>query len=191
LGRHTVAAPILLSAHHMTERNPLSSQDRGQPYPPDVPDMERRVRFYPRQAVGLIVLALIPILAMLGLAGEHRTELGAASSVLQVTVEYPTRMRVTRHGVLRLEATNRSGGQLGPVRILLPASYRSGFADRELTRTATPDGEVVLPALGPGEAGTAHVDLLAQRAGRHHGTLRVIPVEGDTMTIPLRTFILP
>jgi hypothetical protein len=175
----------------MTERNPMSSQDPGQLYPPDVPDMERRVRFYPRQAVGLIVLALIPILAMLGLAGEHRTEHAAASSVLQVTVEYPTRMRVTRHGVLRLEATNRSGGHLGPVRVLLPASYRSAFADRELTRTATPDGEIVLPALGAGEAGTAQVDLLAHRAGRHHGTLRVIPVEGDTVTIPLRTFILP
>jgi hypothetical protein len=191
LGRHGVAAPILLSAHHMTERNSSSSEDPGQLYPPDVPDMERRVRFYPRQVVGLIVLALVPILAMLGLAGEHRTEHVAASAVLQVKVEYPTRMRSTRHGVLRLEATNRSDGQLGPVRILLPASYRSGFADRELARTATPDGEIVLPALGPGEAGTAQVDLLAHRAGRHHGTLRVIPVEGDTLTISLRTFILP
>jgi hypothetical protein len=175
----------------MTERNPLSNEDPGQLYPPDVPDTERRVRFYPRQAVGLVVLALVPILAMLGLAGEQRTEHVAASSVLEVTVEYPTRMRITRHGVLRLEATNRSGGQLGPVRVLLPASYRSGFADRELARTATPDGEIVLPPLGPGESGTAQVDLLAHRAGRHHGALRVIPVEGDTLTIPLRTFILP
>lgn len=169
----------------------MSSQDPGRLYPPDAPDMERRVRLYPRQAAGLIVLALVPILAMLGLAGEHRTERAAASSMLQVTVEYPTRMRVTRHGVLRIEATNRSGGHLGPVRVLLPASYRSGFADRELTRTATPDGEIVLPALGPREAGTVQVDLLAHRAGRHTGPLRVIPAEGEPLTIPLRTFILP
>jgi hypothetical protein len=175
----------------MMERNPMSSEDPGQLYPPDVPDVERRVRFYPRQVMGLIILALVPVLAMLGLADEDRTEHVAASSMLHVTVEYPTRMRVTRHGVLRIEATNRSGGHLAPVRVLLPAGYRSGFADRDLTRTATPDGEIALPPLGPGEAGTAQVDLLAHRAGRYHGPLRVIPLDGDTLTIPLRTFILP
>jgi hypothetical protein len=181
----------MLSALRMTESDHTSSQDAEQGHPPDVPDIERRVRLYPRQALGLILLATVPILAMLGLLSERQTRDVAATPSLQVEAEYPTRLRVTRHAVLRVEATNRSGSTLDRVRVLLPEPWAVGFADRELARAATADGEIAFPPLGPGESRTVHVDLLAHRPGRHRGTLRVIPSPGDTLTLALSTLILP
>jgi hypothetical protein len=174
----------------MSDSDGHASEAPG-PFPPDVPDIERRVRFYPRQLVGLVILATIPVLAMLGLldAGQH--QVAGTTPALEVEVEYPARMRVSGHEVLRIVATNRTGSPLEGVRVLLPDSYMAAFAAREVVQEATPDYVVTFPPIEPGRSRTVQVALLAERFGRHEGPIRVVPAAGDTLILALRTLILP
>jgi hypothetical protein len=174
----------------MSEPDDYSGGRSGR-FPPELPDIDRRVRVYPRQIAGLVVLATIPVLAMVGLLGPQQQRESRATPALDVAVEYPGRVRASRDAVLRIVATNRSASRLDHVRVRLPEVYLGGFADREVARVATPDHEVLVAPLEPGEAGTVQVDLRAERFGRHRGAIRVVSSAGDTLSIPLRTFILP
>lgn len=161
------------------------------PFPPDVPDIERRVRFYPRQLVGIVILATMPVLAMFGLLSARQYQVTGATPALEVEAEYPARMRVSGHEVLRIAVTNRAGSPLEGVRVLLPDSYLSAFAAREVVQEATPDHVATFPPIPPGQTRTVQVALLAERFGRHQGSMRVVSAAGDTLTLTLRTFILP
>jgi hypothetical protein len=161
------------------------------PFPPDVPDIDRRVRVYPRQLVGLVILATIPALAMLGLLGASQHRVAGATPALEVEVEYPGRMRVSGQEVLRIVATNRTGSPLEGVRALLPDGYMAAFAAHEAVHEATPDHVVTFPLLEPGRSRTVQVALLAERFGRHEGPIHVVAATGDTLTLTIRTFILP
>jgi hypothetical protein len=70
----------------------LSEKEQVQ-QPPQPPEIEKNLAFYPEQWIGIPFLMLLPILALLGVFGEGYNEASASSDALAITVEYPTRNR--------------------------------------------------------------------------------------------------
>jgi hypothetical protein len=64
---------------------------QGSPQGP--PQIRRRLRFSPLQAIGILALLSIPALALAGVFGTDVSSASAESEGLRVDVTYPGRMR--------------------------------------------------------------------------------------------------
>jgi hypothetical protein len=159
--------------------------------PPTVPDIDRRVHLYPLQVVGLTVLAVLPLLALLGLLDQKLAVEVRATPTLEVQVEHPTRIRTTRETSMRVETRNRSGEPLEGVYVRLPDDRLRGFAVTRLVPGVSAVGRIDLPPLEPGEARVVRIGLKAERIGWHPDSIRIVSAAGDDIGIPLRSFILP
>jgi hypothetical protein len=159
--------------------------------PPTVPDIDRQVHLYPLQVVGLTVLAVLPLLAVLGVLDQKLGVEVRATPALEVEVEHPTRIRTTREASMRVEVRNRSGEPLEGVYVRLPDDHLGGFAVTGLVPGISAVGRIDLPALEPGEARVVRIGLKAERIGWHPDSIRIVSAAGDDLSIPLRSFILP
>jgi hypothetical protein len=159
--------------------------------PPGTPEVERRVRLGPRQAVGMVALLAIPVLAMVGTLGHEAAREVRAGPGLDVVVEYPSRMRMTRQASLRVTLTNRTEQVIDHARVRLPAAYLQVFATPYVGREPVPADGAEVGSLDPGRPAMVEVVLMADRFGRPEGTIRVTSSAGDSLTVPIRTIILP
>jgi hypothetical protein len=164
---------------------------QGEDGPPTVPDIDRRIHLYRLQVVGLTVLAVLPLLAILGLFDQRLDVEVRATPALEVEAEHPTRIRTTREASIRVEVRNRSGEPLDGVYIKLPDDHLGGFGVTGLLPAVSAIGRIDLPPLEPGESRVVRIGLKAERIGWHRDTIRVVSAAGDDLSIPLRTFILP
>jgi hypothetical protein len=159
--------------------------------PPGIPEVERRVRVRPRQAAGVLALLVIPVLAMVGALGHEAAREVRAGPALDVVVEYPSRIRLTRQASLRVTVTNRTDQVIDHARVRLPATYLEAFAAPYVGREPGPADGAELGSLDPGRPATVKVVLRAERFGRSEGTVRVTSSAGDSLTVTIRTIILP
>jgi hypothetical protein len=159
--------------------------------PPHVPDIHRH--FEARHALGVLLLAALPIVAAVGLLDTQVRVAEAGTADLVIRVEYPSRIRATQRTTLRVAITgSRDGDAMASARVTLPAGYLSGFDVGRITPDPVASGELEISldaAAGPSVR--VDVELEARRFGVHAGEIRVAPARGEPVTVPIRTFIFP
>lgn len=160
------------------------------PDPPEAPQIKRGVEISWRQMLGLLLLAVLPLLALVGMFGEAwRTAHGAAGP-LEVSVHYPSAFRYKMLNALDVQLTNRGAVTLDTVSIALDTSYVHGFS----TITAVPPftGSFTLDVtdLRPGHSTLVRIEIQAERSWRHSGHL-IASTASDTVRVPISTVVFP
>lgn len=164
------------------------AQIEGQP--PLVPEIRRRV--FGRHIVDLAILSLLPLAALIGLTGPRLHQEVRRTATVEVAVEYPRLIRLSRPVTVRIVAINRSAAPLESLWISLPDTYLEGFGLGAVTPGPAAAHHVQLTDLAPDRPVATHVDLHAERFGFWRGTIRVVTEEEqEDLAIPLRTFIFP
>ena len=167
---------------------------RESPRPPSLPEppkVDRRIRIPAHRAVGLALIALVPVLAVLGVFGERRNTADAAAGAVAVQVEYPTRYRYEMLNSITATVTNRSARLIDTVVVRLDSAYTLRFSAVVFTPAAERAFAVPLTDLAPGETRLVEIELQGERYGRHSGDLHFESTTGDTLVVPLRTVIFP
>ena len=163
--------------------------------PPQPPQIERKLKLYPTQLIGIPLLILVPVLALLGMFGKTHHEVAASSSQLEIRVEYPTRFRYKMIDAVTVSLTNLSPQPINTLAISFDRSYVEGFS----TVTFTPATEqitetvylVELTDLQPGETRVVSVAIQAERYGLHEGAITVIPESEEELRVLIETFTFP
>lgn len=162
---------------------------------PQPPDMKRRIRMYPMQWIGMVLIALIPVLALLGVFGEQRAQVSASSSALSLDVDYPLNYRYRVHNPLTITVRNTSQQAYETVTIAISTDYISPFADSkfepELQRLTDAAYEVDLDDVQPGETRLVTVVLEGQEYGRHAGAITASAEGAAAARVDVATFVLP
>lgn len=163
------------------------SNDRAPPEPPPIPP---RLRLTPLQRFGLPFLFLIPILALLGLLGEHFTTARAAGAGVTVDVRYPDRAHYRQPLAIRMRVRNVSPARMDTVTVVLDTAFMAAFT--AVSVSASLDGAYVahLTALAPGETRELTAMVSGEEAGRHAGTISVRTPLGTVRT-RAATFVFP
>lgn len=160
------------------------------PQPPAPPTTHPRIRIRTQQLVGLILLAAIPVLAVLGVFGEKTGEARAETSELELRVRYPARLRYKTLHPLEVHVRNLSDRPLDRVTVRFADAYISQFSNVQFMPSVNKAFEVELRDVQPGEERLVSAELQAERYGRHSGT--VTATTGPTsVTAPLQTFTFP
>ena len=163
--------------------------------PPPPPEIRRRITFYPVQLIGVSLLALIPILALLGVFGETFTDTSAGSSSFQLDVHYPERYRYKMLNSLVVTIHNTSSQPFDEVLV----SFDSDYIDKFSTVVFTPSVEKItsevhlirLEDFEPGAVQIVNVELQGERYGLHSGFIRVEAENAEPAEVTVSTLIFP
>jgi hypothetical protein len=168
---------------------------RDEPQPPQAPKIDRRLTIATLQAVGVPLLAIIPLLAVAGVFGVAVQRSSADSGDLSVNVEYPGRTRLHSSGSIKIEVANRGEQARSGVSVGIDRQYVEAFSEVSLTPSVVRVSEgmyVVDIGEVPAAASRAVlVELSPQRYWRHEGTVSVFVEGGESVSVDLSTFVFP
>lgn len=158
--------------------------------PPAAPEIQPRIRIRAAQAVGMILLAILPVLALLDVFGDSVAEARASGSQLELRVNYPARFRYKTIHPIEVQVINRFDRPLDRVIVKFDENYLSQFSNVQLTPAADKAYEVELRDVQPGEERVISVEIQAERYWRHRGTVTAT-AGPDSVTARLETFTFP
>ena len=159
------------------------------PEPPPPPHVARQAKLYPYQWIGLAILAVLPIVAAVGLFGESFTTTRASAGALEVAVTYPDRLRYWQVNQIEVHVRNVSAAPLDSVHVSLDSAFALRFANLTSLPTFDESFRIAIPQLPPGRTRTVLIEMRADRYGRHSGTLTISAI--DTLRVPLSVMIFP
>ena len=165
------------------------------PDPPQPPEGGRILRFHATQAIGVPLLAIIPILALLSVFGASHTAETANASSLAVEVLYPTRFRYKTIHELHVTVRNQGDVPLQDVSVWIDKSYLNAFSTVSFTpspQRVTSDAYLFeLGEIVPGDARTLDGIVQAEDYWWHTGRVTV-DAEGEPQaTLDVGTFTFP
>jgi hypothetical protein len=166
--------------------------------PPPLPspgEIRRRVSFYPKQAVGIALLFLVPLLAMFKLFDTSRASVQGMQGGLALEVLYPSKLRHRTYKPLVVAVANNTGKQLEKLELRLDRGYFDHFQ----SITFTPDVKgsdgrhfiVEFEHVNPGETRTLNVVYEVDEVGSFHGEIQASAGAGAPATVRFTTFVFP
>lgn len=158
--------------------------------PPELPPLNRGLRFGRWQMVGLAIMISIPVLAAFEVFGEGSSSAGHSGATLALSAEYPSRVRHGTPEEVTVLVTNRGPSPLDTVTVHFDSSYVARFTDPQFLPSTTDAYEVELAGVGPGETRTVRLGVRANEYGRHRGRI-VASHGGDTAYVSIGTIVFP
>lgn len=158
--------------------------------PPELPELRRRLRFGAWQMLGLGALFLIPLLALFKVFGQGDALVTGRSRALELTVEYPPRLRHGTSEVIVAVVRNSSGALLDTVTVIFDSSYVSGVAEPRFTPPVTRAFELDMEDVRPGESRRIELAFYAEEYWWHRGEILAVH-GGDTVRVNVQTFVFP
>jgi hypothetical protein len=179
----------------MTES--VDSKSKDSPEPPQPKEIERRVSFYSLQAVGIPILALIPIAALFGLFDSSNGSLEATGQGIRLQVAYPKRLRFETNKPVVIMVWNDTGQAIPKATLKISRQYIDEFERAEFTPdadSATDEAYLFeLRDLKPGEpqkvGGRLEFDHL--KTGMHAGEISVSINDRNVVSADFKTFLFP
>lgn len=169
-------------------------ENHGKAQPPKAPEVERRVKLTRLQQLGMPLIALFPLLALLGIFGISSGERTSSGGSLSLSVDYPSRTRLRSGVMMVIEVSNRGGVDIEGVTVGVERDYVDRFTNVSFNPSVAAVSEryfeVELGALAPGAVSVVSVELEPSDYWRHEGTVRVT-AGGDETSVVIETFVFP
>jgi|SRR5205085_5452315 len=164
--------------------------DEAFPGPARAPDVARHIALTRKQLIGLPLLAAIPILSLLGVFGEQRSDVHATSRSVAMSIRYPTRFRYRQVQPLDIAVRNTSEQVIDTIQVSLDTAYISRFSSVRIEPAPNTAFVVLVTNVRRGESRLISAELWGERYGRHQGRITAI-ARGDTAAATVRTFVFP
>jgi hypothetical protein len=140
--------------------------------------------------VGIPLLAVIPLLTLLGVFGESRKTTRVVSPAVEMRVVYPSRLRYRQIGLLEVAVRNVSGHTLDTLELSLDTGYVTRFSSVRIEPAPRVAYSVALTAIKPQETRFVAAELWGQDYGSHAGHI-VATTRGDSVSSRIHTFVFP
>jgi len=171
---------------------------RGKDRPPNTPQRQpaepphpaRRVTLTRKQWLGLPLIILVPVLALFGVFGEHRSEIQLRGRALSVIVRYPDRFRYRQLQRLDIALRNTSTRTIDTLRVSFDTSYISRFSSVRIVPSPRLAFVVDLLGVAPGETRLITGELWGEQYGLHRGRI-VASAGSDSAVVEIRTLVFP
>lgn len=158
--------------------------------PPELPEINRRLKFGGWQMVGLGLIMLIPVLAAVEVFGEGSATAAYRGSALAISAEYPARIRHGAPEEVTVLATNHGPFRFDTVTVRFDSSYVARFTDPQFVPSTSDAYEVELADVRPGETRVIRLGVRANEYGRHRGAISAFHA-ADTARVTVSTIVFP
>jgi hypothetical protein len=158
--------------------------------PAEPPRISQRISLTRKQWIGLPLIVGVPLLALLGVFGEHRRELRSASASISLVVRYPDRFRYRQLQSLDIVVRNSSTQTIDTLLVSLDTSYISRFSSVRIVPAPRSAFVIALAHVAPAESRLIAAELWGEQYGRHRG--RIVASNGtDSVAVEVRTLVFP
>jgi hypothetical protein len=159
--------------------------------PEQPPPIHPRIRMRRGELIGMCVIALIPVLAVVGVFGPELGHARHTSGALQLDVRYPSLTRHQLRETLEARVANLSGETLPHITLTFDPSYIIGFSSVSFVPPADRAYAVELRDLQPRESRLVTVELEAERYGWHRGQVAASDGTGHVLAAMISTLTFP
>jgi hypothetical protein len=164
------------------------------PRPPEPPPVDRRF-VLSRHALGAMLLALLPILALSGLFGESQATRTAAAGDVRATVEFPERFRYKQLQWIEIRVENTSSDVIPLVVVTVDSSYLDRFSEVAFvpgpTDVTSDTYRFEIQDLAAGDSRVVSSGIQAERYWLSDGRITVTAGEAAPLLIPISTLVWP
>jgi hypothetical protein len=158
--------------------------------PPEPPPTTPRVGLPLALRLGLPVIVVPVLLAVLGAFDPHPQVAHGRAGDLGIRVEAPDRARQNERADVSIELANDGDEPLAAFVAISP-EYVDAFVDASMMPAPDRAWAAHLAEIPPGATRTVVLALRADRAGAHHGVVRVRTDGGQEDRIEISTFVFP
>lgn len=162
------------------------------------PQFPRRVQLKPGQFTAFLIMAVIPLMAVLRMLGDREQTLEARADGLTMSLEAPKLARYGNPVRVRLKVvTDRAGpGAAGrQMKIAIAERYLERFSDvslRPAFQGSTSGDEVLVRGITEGQRELeVTIDLTPEKYGWAEGKARAGLDTGGSVELAWRTFVFP
>lgn len=174
----------------MAEKDHITDSPRADA-PPQAPEIGRTFHITLSSGVIGVVLLAIVVLAVLGFFGATRGSTEARGPMLELHVEYPTRLRYKQIDPVRVYVRNLTGRTIDTLTVSFDPAYHDPFSNVSFTPSASGVWNVRLTDVKPGERRRVQVGLQGERYGRHEGQVAAFFAGADTVRTVIGTLVFP
>lgn len=164
------------------------------PKPPRPPELGRAFKPDPSQLVGVGALAVLVLLAALGVFGSQRGQVATRDGPLAIEIRHPTRLRYKMIDVIDVAITNTGASDLEAVTIRFDRGLLDAFSGLRFTPAVTTVSgdvyEVELSRVAAGATRTVTVEVQAEAYWRHAGFVEAATPE-RSIRARLSSFVFP
>jgi hypothetical protein len=172
----------------------MSKASKGIPEPPQPPEYERKLKFYPYQLIGIPLLFLIPILALFGVFGETSTVIQSEANGIELEIHYANRVLFQGLDGTEIHVRNATETVIPALTISIEKAFLDNYSDIAFTPDVEEINDVAyileLSDVQPSETRIVTYDSRGKIIGAHRGTVTA-SYEGDGPSVILETFIIP
>jgi hypothetical protein len=162
--------------------------------PPKPPEIKRLLKFYRLQAIGVPLIALIPLLALFKVFDTTRGHASAEGPGLGLEVSYPAKLRYRTFEPIEVRVQNRSSAEQN-FSIELDAKFMRQFQNVQFE----PDADEItddklsfkFDKVKPGESRTVEANLEADDLGTHACIAGAELEDGSHVEVTFNTFVFP
>ena len=161
--------------------------------PPPPPEIKRKLEFWPLQKIGVLILAVIPILAFLGLFDSQYKSKSLQLPNLTLTLSYPQRLRFSEDGVLNIHLTNSASAPQS-VTLTMNDKYVETMGElhaRPMLAMPGPEFTIYDGIVAANETLNIQLNYKAAAYGKIRGGLKLQQPETTNQTLQFTTFIYP
>jgi len=139
--------------------------------------------------VGILLIALLPVLAVFGVFGPDRRSVVATSAGIGIEVDYPSRLRFENLERLQILVTNNTAAPRD-ITLEIDPAYLEAYSG--LLFTPAPDERYVFRIVGlpSGESRVVSAELSAHEYGKHSGSVRFASADARGQ-VEIETLIFP
>jgi hypothetical protein len=164
------------------------------PRPPQPPPVDRRF-VLSRHAIGASLLAILPVLALLGLFGESQATRTEGDDAALVTVEFPERFRYKQLQWVEIRVENTSSEAIPLVVVTVDSGYLDRFSEvafvPEPTEVTRDVYRFEIRDLATGDSRVISSGLQAERYWLSEGEVTVEAGGAAPVIIPISTLVWP
>jgi hypothetical protein len=158
-------------------------------HPPQPPKMKARLHLPITQAVGLVFLSVMPLLALFGLLDRADHHVVRSEGALAISARVPSRMRENLGGHFHVDVYNHGSEQL-EAEVALSPEYVAHFTSLQMTPPPARAWQSAL-SIAPGARARVNLEFIAEEPGLHRGVLRVRAADGTEIREDISTFVFP
>lgn len=158
--------------------------------PPQPPRIAPRLHLHRSELIGLPAIAVLPLLALLGVFGPSQKTVQEQSGTIEWSVDYPSRIRYAQIERLTVQLTNRGAAPVSQISLGIDPDYMHAFSDVAFEPQPRTPYRIDIPELGPGESRLVAVQMTADAYGPQRGRVSV-EAGGASASADLSTFVFP
>ncbi|MCW7537389.1 hypothetical protein OOT46_05920 [Aquabacterium sp. A7-Y] len=179
----------------LSHQDEAAAEKRGGE-PPAPPQLDRRIELAPLQILGLLLLLALPVAALSGALGPRHGHESASGQGLELSVDYPERLRHQTSLTLEVSVKNTGSAALQQTLLRIDEPYFAHFSQARFTpepgRLSDEHYEVDLGELAPGASRKLVVHLEADEWGRHAGRVSAQASQGaPPVEVAFATVVFP